>query len=85
MMPRFLTIEDRRNFLHGEECAELTPEVWTTLSPEIRAVMELPVGQRSDTEPPMVAMSDADLSEVSEGLVKAWDNSEQAKTKDFVW
>jgi hypothetical protein len=76
MQPRFLTIE----------CPSTVPsEVWATLSPEIRAVMELPVGQQSDTEPPLVTMSDADLSEVSEGLLKAWDNSEQAKTKDFVW
>tara|TARA_R110002020_G_scaffold43645_3_gene126585 strand:- start:1532 stop:1762 length:231 start_codon:yes stop_codon:yes gene_type:complete len=76
MLTRFLTIE----------CPDpISPEVWATLSPEVRAVMELPVGQRSDTEPPMVAMTDADLSEVSEGLVKAWDNSEQAKTKCFVW
>ena len=72
-------------FLSVEEQNPVSPEVWATLSPEIRAVMELPVGQQSDTEPPLVAMSDADLSEVSEGLVKAWDNSEQAKTKDFVW
>ena len=76
MQPRFLTIE----------CPSPIPsEVWATLSPEIRAVMELPVEQQSDTEPPLVTMTDADISDVSEGLVKAWDNSEQAKTKDFVY
>ena len=76
MQSLFLTIEDP---------SPVPPEVWATLSPEIRAVMDLPVWQRSDTEPPMVAMTDADLSEVSEGLLKAWDNSEQAKAKDFVY
>ena len=75
MMPRFLTIEDP---------SPVPPEVWATLSPEIRAVMELPVGQRSDTEPPMVAMSDADLDEVSEGLVKAWDNQPKPD-ETFIW
>ena len=84
-MQRFLTIEDRRNFLHGEECQHLTPEVWATLSPEVRAVMDLPVGQRSDTEPPMVAMSDADLSEVSEAQIRAWDNMACRTDQDFVW